>query len=120
LRLLLDENVGTTIALALRGAGHDILRMVDVERSAGDEDVIRRGRADDRVIVTYDSDYGEHVFFKGERPPPAIIYLRLGPDDLDGAIERLVPLCDDATLYGHLVVVDYGNIRRRPFSLTSI
>jgi predicted nuclease of predicted toxin-antitoxin system len=106
--------------VALVRTGHDVVRVSEVGRSDGDHLVIRRGCADERVIVTYDSDYGEHVFFKGEPPPPAIIYLRLETDDLDGAIERLVPLCNDDTIYGNLVVVDYGNVRRRPFSMKSI
>jgi predicted nuclease of predicted toxin-antitoxin system len=120
LRLLLDENIGTTIALGLQDGGHDVTRMVDVGRAEGDHLVIRRARAADRVIFTYDSDYGEQIFFKGENPPPAIIYLRLETHDLVGAIERLIPLCIDESVYGHIVVVDYGNVRRRPLAMKSI
>ncbi len=48
----------------------------------------RRSGVDDRILITFDRDFGELVF--GQHHPHAgVLYFRLGPIDLSIEIERL-------------------------------
>lgn len=61
MELLADENVETEWVQALRGDGHDIVRVVDVDElgvSATDSDVLTVATQQDRVLLTADqSDF---------------------------------------------------------------
>lgn len=45
--------------------------------SVTDEDVIALAIREERLILTFDKDYGELVFRKGLKPANGIIYLRI-------------------------------------------
>ena len=80
---LTDENIHADIVTFLREQGHDVL---DVKEAglvgAGDLDLIRRARAEDRVVLTHDRDFGRLVAL-AEEPFTGIVYLR--PGHLDPA-----------------------------------
>ena len=69
MKLLADENVPLRTVMALRRSGEDVLAVAEVSPGAGDEDVLRLGRTQGRVIVTFDRDYGELVFRQRLMPP---------------------------------------------------
>jgi len=55
MRLLADENVRSAHVSALESAGHDVVRVEDLlEKGVPDTSVRAAGRANDRVILTYD------------------------------------------------------------------
>lgn len=58
MRLLLDECIGDrSLALALKTAGHDVARSIDVLGGGADDPaVFEYARADDRVLVTFNID----------------------------------------------------------------
>jgi predicted nuclease of predicted toxin-antitoxin system len=65
-RLLLDEDSGArSLTEALRAAGHDVVRVVDVEElgmGASDIEVLNYAVRDDRVLVTKNgSDFTEII-----------------------------------------------------------
>jgi len=75
--------------------------------------------ANDRVLVTCDSDFGELVFLEGQKPPPAIIYIRFEPEDVADIVPRLLPLLDFTMLRGHMTVIGDRRDRRTPFPTKS-
>jgi predicted nuclease of predicted toxin-antitoxin system len=116
LRLICDANVGSIIAQALAGRGHDVERAIYVTPSADDETVLAYAVANARVLVTCDSDFGDLVFFRGHAPPPAIIYIRFEPDDVGDIVPRLLAIPDFDRLRGHITVLGDEHVRRRPFT----
>jgi predicted nuclease of predicted toxin-antitoxin system len=117
LRFLLDVNVGTRIAAALSSAGHDVVRMALTNATAEDGDILTLAVDSDRILVTYDRDFGELVFARAAATPPAIIYLRYRSRDVDVALARLLTVLEFETLKNHLTVIDERHIRRSPFPL---
>jgi len=75
---LTDENIHPDIVEFLRGVGCE---MLDVKgaRLYGGEDVllIRRSHAEQRIILTHDSDFGTHAI-SGSEPTVGTVYLRPG------------------------------------------
>lgn len=111
--LLLDENVPRSVALHLAAAGHDTALAAECMAGADDLAVLAMARAQDRVLVTFDADFGDLVFRHGHAAPPGIIFLRLHPvDSLTAA--SLIELALQAAPGGQLVVASVNNLRWRP------
>jgi predicted nuclease of predicted toxin-antitoxin system len=115
LKFLCDANIGSTIARAMSGHGYDVERAIHVMPDAKDEILLAYAVAQQRVLVTCDSDFGELVFHKRLPPPPAIIYIRFEPDQVADIVPRLMPLLDFDALRDHMIVIGTENVRRRPF-----
>jgi predicted nuclease of predicted toxin-antitoxin system len=114
-RILLDENMPRSLAEALVAAGHDVLSVATVAAGIDDRAVLDLARSGNRWLLTFDSDFGELVFQKGEAPPPAILFFRLHPMvQADLLALALRALADDAVA-GFTVVTREGT-RRRPFT----
>lgn len=114
MRLLANENIPLATIRKLRGLGYDVLAIR--ERSAGipDQDVLELAHIEQRVLVTFDSDYGELIYVRHLPCPFAVVYLRFTPAHPEEAAERLVQLfsTDDA-LEGCFIVLEREGYRRR-------
>lgn len=111
--LLLDENMPRSAGRLLADAGHDVALVADVQPAANDHSVLALARAQQRVLVTFDADFGELVYRQGVAPPPAIVYVRLHPIDGSAAAAKvLVALAEP--IAGHFVVCTRDGHRRRP------
>jgi predicted nuclease of predicted toxin-antitoxin system len=86
-RLLADEHFPWDGVAFLRQSGHDIKAVIQEMPGAPDTEVLAFAIAKQRIIVTYDRDYGELIFKHGMRPPQGVIYLRkMEPDEHPGEI----------------------------------
>src|SRR5206468_8190584 len=75
-RFLANENAPRDAVLAARTAGHDVSWMVELQPGAADEIVLALARREDRVLVTFDKDFGELVCRHGRGGAPGVILLR--------------------------------------------
>src|SRR2546423_1056645 len=75
-RFLANENAPREAVLAARAAGLDVTWMVELQPGAGDEIVLALAQREDRVLVTFDKDFGELVFRHGRAGSPGVILLR--------------------------------------------
>ena len=115
MKLLADENVPLRTVLALRRSGEDVLAVAEVSPGAGDEDVLRLGRTQGRVIVTFDRDYGELVFRQRLMPPAGVLYLRFVPASPEELAARVIELnASGVQLEGWFTTVSGNGIRQRP------
>ena len=119
MNFLLDVNVGSTIAHALIAQGHDIVRTALTDPTATDAALLVRSVYEARIFVTYDRDISELFFRHSAEPAPAVIYIRIEPDDVADVIPRLLPLLDFSFLNGHMTVIGREHTRRRPFPAKS-
>ena len=77
MRILANENVLGSAIAALRGRGYDVLSVKESMQSASDEQVLERARVDQRILITFDKDFGELAFHRrlpntsGINPLPA-------------------------------------------------
>jgi predicted nuclease of predicted toxin-antitoxin system len=111
--LLLDENMPRSLGAALARAGHDVVHVGDAEPAADDRRVLALARAAGRQLVTFDADFGDLVFQRGEAPPPAILFLRLHPIDGAAAAALVLRALADP-VDGQFVVCTPDGLRRRP------
>lgn len=112
LRLLADENFPLPVVTGLAANGYDVLSVAQSAPGIKDRDVLELACRTGRRLLTFDSDFGDLVFFHGAPAPTAILYFRLHPvvveEVLDLALRALAETPD-----GHFAVVTRENIRLR-------
>lgn len=115
MRLLADENIPLETVRALRSAGHDVYSATESSPGAPDVSHIERAIKEDRLILTFDRDFGELAVRKSPRPRAGVLLLRLTPQNPEEVTRLLVGLLarPDLTWRDHLSVVDGLHIRQR-------
>jgi predicted nuclease of predicted toxin-antitoxin system len=62
MRILADENIPGDAVAALRECGHDVAWVRADAPGSSDIVVIARAQAENRILVTFDKDFGELAF----------------------------------------------------------
>ena len=65
MKFLVDRCAGATLAQWLRDKGHDVREAQERSPDPGDEQLLAQARAESRVLVTLDKDFGALVFSQG-------------------------------------------------------
>ena len=120
MRILIDENLSRSLAVALRVAGHDVEDVRDVGlRGKPDPEVFALAVAGARVLVTGDVGFGDVVAY----PPgsyPGIIVARVPTSVptarlVDVIVRAVNAIEGDPSTAGALVIVTEASMRvRRP------
>jgi predicted nuclease of predicted toxin-antitoxin system len=109
MRLLVDER----LAVRLRDAGHDVVR-VPAQSGLDDLAVAQQAQRQDRVLLTQDTDFGRIAVGHGQ-PLTGVVILRASVADLDRVAARLVHLIAHAgnDLANAITVLDDRGVRSR-------
>ncbi len=100
MRFLADESCDFSIVRALRAAGHDVVAVAELLGGTPDHEVINLARADGRVLLTEDKDFGQLVFsaLAGSSGVILIRYPATVRDRLPLSVVRLVEKLGDSIL----------------------
>jgi predicted nuclease of predicted toxin-antitoxin system len=79
MRFLSNENFPLVSVRLLRRAGFDIAAITEDSPGAKDSTVLTRAVSEQRVVLTFDRDYGELIYRAGLTPPSGIVYFRYDP-----------------------------------------
>jgi predicted nuclease of predicted toxin-antitoxin system len=114
-RILADENFPGPIIRELRRLGHDILSVKESMRGAGDRDVLARAQEEERLVLTFDKDFGELAYRYHLPASSGVILFRLsGPSpEIDNA-RAIAALASGIEWSGSFAVVTDDRIRVRP------
>ena len=115
MRLLADENIPLPSVEALRAAGHDIVSMTVEAPGTLDRAVLQRAHAEQRLLLTFDRDFGELVYARGESAGSGVMLFRFVPTSPTEPAEFVLALAERTgiTLLGHYTVVERGHVRQR-------
>ena len=112
IRLLADQNVPFASIQRLRDAGWDV---AEAARGEADVAVLSRAAVEQRVILTFDRDFGR-LALRADLPRPAGgVPRRMRPTHPQEPDEVLLPLLSDSEteLAGRLTVIRAGRVRQR-------
>ena len=121
MRFLVDANMSPRVALLLRAAGHDAIAVRDVNlHTAADELILDHALADERIILSNDSDFGMLLAFR-RLTKPSFILIRssdpLTPDQQTALVlANLEVMAEDLT-DGAIVTLARGRLRVRRLPL---
>ena len=113
MKLLANENIPLESVRSLRVGGHDVVSISERPPGISDESVIQIARTENRIIITFDRDYGELLFRRGLPVPAGILYLRFvprGPSEVATYVSRLIE--DGIDLEGRFTTADRGRVRQ--------
>ncbi|MEM6394278.1 MAG: DUF5615 family PIN-like protein [Planctomycetota bacterium] len=118
MKILADVNITSAMVTHLRSKGHDLAWAVELMPEASDRQLIEHAVAEGRVLLSFDSDFGE-LAFRYRVQPPGIILIRWHPnndpeilamlDHYRRALEQDSP--------GSLIVITKRGCRVRPLGL---
>ncbi len=117
MKLLANENFPLRSVSYLREKGFDIKAIGVESPGIKDREVMEIAMTEDRLILTFDRDYGELIFRHNFRPQQGVIYLRIDeflPEQPGQLIETL--LSNSMLVFGYtLTVVDADGVRQRKY-----
>lgn len=115
IKFLANENVPFATIRKLQDAGFDVLSVTENFPSIKDEAVILFASTENRVIITFDRDYGELIFKHKLKFNSGIIYFRIQnflPERPAEILLRFL-LHNDLQFEGYFTVFDENRIRQR-------
>ena len=115
MRIMADENSPLPALEALRKAGWDVFSIAEECPGVPDEEVAALCAEQQRILLTFDKDFGELVFRRGLRAGSGVVLFRITlnfPEEPADVALALVESQPD--LRGSFCVVTRERIRVRP------
>ena len=97
----------------LSSLGHDVISALDDDPKAGDDALLARARAEERVLITEDKDFGELVFVRRLPHPCIIRFVEMTVAEKVSAMEYLLEREEAAMRQGTIIVVTKSRVRIR-------
>jgi predicted nuclease of predicted toxin-antitoxin system len=117
MRFLGDVGVSTSTLKALREAGHDAIHLREQNlHHLPDDAILEKGLREDRIVLTFDLDFGD-LLATGQRRLPSVIIFRLHNQTPKNVTRRLLDLLSveaQRLEAGALIIVEETRYRVRP------
>jgi len=114
-RLLADENFPREAVNVLRGQGHDLVWVRTDAPGATDRVVLARAQQEDRIVITFDKDFGELAFRFGLPSSCGVVLFRIRASSPEALARRCVDALGSRQDWaGHFSVVEDDRIRMTP------
>ena len=115
MRLLANENFPHDAVDALRKNGHDVAWVREDARGSKDEQVLARAQDENRILVTFDKDFGELAFHAKLPATLGIILFRISPRSSEHiALVAIQALEGRSDWEGHFSVIEDQRILMTP------
>ena len=85
MKFLADENFPRAALETLRKAGWDVVSIAESCPDISDDEVIFVCADQERVLLTFDKDFGELVFRRGLSAASGVVLFRITPESPDDA-----------------------------------
>jgi predicted nuclease of predicted toxin-antitoxin system len=105
------------VVARLRARGHDVAWIRDLSPGAADENVLAQARAEGRVLLTFNKDFGELALKAGISAPSGVVLLRVSapsPDSVSAVVADALEA--HPGWEGAFSVIEDARIRRRQLS----
>ncbi|MGO9485141.1 MAG: DUF5615 family PIN-like protein [Rhodomicrobium sp.] len=116
MRFLANENFPGAAVLALRGSGHDVAWARTEAPGSKDEDVLAMAVRENRILITFDKDFGELAWRTALPAASGIVLFRIPMPAAAGTGAKLAARIEERDDWaGHFSVIEPQRIRMRKF-----
>lgn len=117
IRILANENISPKTVRFLKSLGFDAKRITDFGKSLKDVNIIEIAKNENRIILTFDLDFGE-IFYRAGEGKFGVWVLRVKPQTVETAEKVLTMFINSAVfkkadLYRSMFILSPHRIRRR-------
>ena len=117
MRILANENFPEDAVVALRHAGYDVAWVRADAPGSSDRDVLRRAQTENRILITFDKDFGELAFRIGLPATSGVVLFRISaPSSAHIAHVAVTVLSSRTDWKGHFSVVKDRRVRMTPLT----
>ena len=112
IRFLADESCDFTVVRGLRATGYDVVAISETARGAADLAVIAQAVAEERILITEDTDFGQLVYAHAHTSS-GVILIRFPARVRANLVKQVLQLIEQAgdRLKGAFVVLQPGRTR---------
>jgi len=120
MRFLANENFPLASVNLLRRAGYEIAAIIQDSPGVKDAEILTRAVNEQRIVLTFDRDYGELIYRVRMPAPVGVVYFRFDPLTPEEPAQQLLVLLEQKviSLEGKFTVLERGRVRQRPISKT--
>lgn len=118
LRILANENIPGEAVVTLRRLGHDVIWIRTQAPGSPDEAILNQAQAENRILITFDKDFGELAFHRGLPASSGIILYRVSTPDPTRTTAIIVTAIQSRSDWaGYFSVVENDRVRMTPLQL---
>ena len=115
MRFLANENVPLDAISVLREKGHDIVWIRSDHPGISDEDVLSKALSEERILLTFDKDFGELAFRSHLPAKCGVILFRIQEKSSINVAKIVLSAIESRNDWaGYFSVVEEYRIRMRP------
>ena len=115
MRLLANENIPFAAIQSLRENGYNVLWIRESAPGSADEDVLALASEEERVLLTFDKDFGELAFRSGLPAKCGIVLFRIPMASAKYLARFIVNVMTSRSDWpDHFSVVEIDRIRMKP------
>ncbi len=119
MRFLADENLPYILVAALRRQGRQVVWIAEEQPGLGDKAVLDWAVREERIILTFDKDFGSLAFQHHLPASCGVILLRFSPQNPETLTRTVLrALASREEWRGYFAVIDERRIRLRPLPPT--
>jgi predicted nuclease of predicted toxin-antitoxin system len=112
IRLLANENIPLDAVEALRAAGHDVAWVREDSLNESDRNILHRAQEENRIVITFDKDFGELAFRSKLPAQSGVILFRITPTSPQYVAQVAVhAFASQNNWAGHFSVIEENRIR---------
>ena len=115
MRFLANENFPLDAVIALRENGHDVAWVREDAQGSRDEQVLSRAQQEERILITFDKDFGELAFRSKLPARSGVILFRISIPSSEYIAQVAVQAIAMRTDWArHFSVIEDNRIRMTP------